>query len=205
LQTFSQRVKFNYETGELEILEENEENYNYESQNNNVNLDLKEEDHLNDKNSKIEKRSKTEKNILKRSSSSLSSRGENVKRSLEKKLKSIIKNHEKKSISKEEPKSAALSSYKKFSKEAFNHSFKDIELIPITSLIEPSDRKDPIAASEAKVSIVNTNYSVKVLKKPQSMKWLRVRRLSLFLQSSYYSEYKIAKLLSQCKLDSNGI
>jgi hypothetical protein len=70
--------------------------------------------------------------------------------------------------------------------------------------MKPADRKDPRAASESKISIINSQYNVKILKKPQSMKWLRVRRLSLFLQSNFYSEYKLAKLLSQCKLNTNG-
>ena len=86
-----------------------------------------------------------------------------------------------------------------------NHSFKDIDLIRIESRIEPSDLKDLKAAQEAKIPKVNTIYNVNVLKKPYSMKWLRYRRLTLFLQSELYSEFKLAMILSQFGLFNNDL
>ena len=86
-----------------------------------------------------------------------------------------------------------------------NHSFKDIDLIPIESRIDPSDLKDPKHAIESKIPVVNTKYMVNVLKKPYSMKWLRNRRLTLFLQSELYSEFKLAMILSQFSLFNNDL
>ena len=86
-----------------------------------------------------------------------------------------------------------------------NHSFKDIELIRIESRIEPTDLKDIKASKEAKIPKVNTLYNVSVLKKPFSMKWLRSRRLTLFLQSELYSEFKLAMILAQFGLFNNDL
>ncbi len=86
-----------------------------------------------------------------------------------------------------------------------NHSFKDIDLIRIESRIEPTDLKDIKASKEAKIPKVNTLYNVSVLKKPFSMKWLRSRRLTLFLQSELYSEFKLAMILAQFGLFNNDL
>jgi hypothetical protein len=86
-----------------------------------------------------------------------------------------------------------------------NHSFKDIDLIPIESRIDPSDLKDPKHAIESKIPVLNTKYMVNVLKKPYSMKWLRNRRLTLFLQSELYSEFKLAMILCQFSLFNNDL
>ena len=86
-----------------------------------------------------------------------------------------------------------------------NHSFKDIDLIRIESRIEPTDLKDIKAAKEAKIPKLNTLYNVNVLKKPFSMKWLRSRRLTLFLQSELYSEFKLAMILAQFGLFNSDL
>ena len=45
-----------------------------------------------------------------------------------------------------------------------NHSFRDIELVPITPWIEPADLKDPKAARDAKTPVIKNKYSVSVFK-----------------------------------------
>lgn len=117
-----------------------------------------------------------------------------VKKKLEFQLKSIIKkNHD---GSEEEREREILA-------QAGNHAFKDLDLIPIESRLEISDLKDPLAAAQSKIPILKTRYSVNVLKKPFSMKWLRYRRLTLFLQSDLYSEFKLAMILAQCAIFNN--
>ena len=83
-----------------------------------------------------------------------------------------------------------------------NHSFKDIELISIKSIINEASIKDPIEAWKSQVEVVDNTYYVKTLKKPYSMKWLNTRRLGLFLQSDLYLEFRLANILSQCDLDN---
>jgi hypothetical protein len=77
------------------------------------------------------------------------------------------------------------------------HSFKDLDLIRIEARIDTADLKDPKAAADARIPVVNTRYSVNALKKPFSLKWLRTRRLALFLQSELYNEFKLAMILAQ--------
>ena len=89
--------------------------------------------------------------------------------------------------------------------EINNHSFKDIDLIKITPWIEPKDLKDPKAAYEAKIPIIKNKYSVNIIKKPFSMKWLRNRRLTLFLQSEFYNEFKLAMIFAQFGLFNNDL
>jgi hypothetical protein len=82
-------------------------------------------------------------------------------------------------------------------KQVNSHSFKDIDLIKIEPRIEPTELKDPVASAQAKIPVVKTRYTVNVLKKPYSMKWLRNRRLVLFLQSELYNEFKLGMILAQ--------
>jgi hypothetical protein len=89
--------------------------------------------------------------------------------------------------------------------EINNHSFKDIDLIKITPWIEPKDLKDPKAAYEAKIPVIKNKYSVNIIKKPFSMKWLRNRRLTLFLQSEFYNEFKLAMIFAQFGLFNNDL
>lgn len=144
------------------------------------------------------------------------STAEHVKKKLETQLKSIIKktprnqllpvNGRLSSISKNETIDLKVQSSDKnhqILKQIDNHSFKDINLIKIESSIEPSELKDPIATAESKIPVLKTRYSVNVLKKPYSMKWLRNRRVTLFLHSEFYSEFKIAMVLAQFALFNN--
>jgi len=85
------------------------------------------------------------------------------------------------------------------------HSFKDIDLIKIEAILEPSELKDPKATAEANQPNINTKYNVNALRKPFSMKWLRNRRLTLFLQSDFYNEFKLATILSQFGLFNNDL
>jgi hypothetical protein len=90
-------------------------------------------------------------------------------------------------------------------RQVTSHSFKDIDLIKIESRIEPSELKDPVASAQAKIPVVKTRYHVNVLKKPYSMKWLRNRRLILFLQSELYNEFKLGMILAQlAKFNNDG-
>lgn len=80
-----------------------------------------------------------------------------------------------------------------------NHSFKDLKLIEMKSNLK--EVKNPL--EKPVIPVVNSVYCVKTLKKPYSMKWLNARRLSLFLESELYLEFKLATLLSQYDLDNN--
>lgn len=122
----------------------------------------------------------------------VSTTAEMVKKNLEFQLKSIIKKN-----------GSETDRQRELLAQAANHAFKDLDLITIGSHIEPSDLKDPKAAAESKIPVVKTRYSVNVLKKPFSMKWLRYRRLTLFLQSELYSEFKLAMILAQCAMFNN--
>lgn len=185
----------------MELIENNNEQENekktYENYNYNALNDDKDEEETFRKQAII-------RSLSKRSMSSFSSTAGNVKKKLENQIKTIIKIHDKENDRISVKSARHPTSFKVISKEAINHSFKYIELVPINSFIEPTDLKDPKASAEAKIPIINTKYNVKILKKPQSMIWLRTWRLSLFLQSTFYNEYKIAKLLSHCKLNSHG-
>ena len=152
------------------------------------------------------------------------STAEVVKKKLETQLKSIFKQPSSGSSLSNQPIKSSLSMYtnnnnqtradeevnriektsesrkKELLNQVNNHSFKDIELIRIESRIEPTDLRDLKAAHDAKIPKVNTLYNVNVLKKPYSMKWLRNRRLTLFLQSELYSEFKLAMILAQFSL-----
>lgn len=119
---------------------------------------------------------------------------EMVKKNLEFQLKSIIKKN---------PDGSETDREREILAQAGNHAFKDLDLIRIESRLEPTNLKDPVAASHSKIPIVKTRYSVNVLKKPFSMKWLRYRRLTLFLQSELYSEFKLAMVLAQCAMFNN--
>ncbi|RNA26889.1 regulator of G- signaling 22 [Brachionus plicatilis] len=121
---------------------------------------------------------------------------EMVKKNLEFQLKSIIKKN---------PDGSETDREREILAQAGNHAFKDLDLIRIESRLEPTNLKDPVAASHSKIPIVKTRYSVNVLKKPFSMKWLRYRRLTLFLQSELYSEFKLAMVLAQCAMFNNEI
>jgi hypothetical protein len=88
--------------------------------------------------------------------------------------------------------------------ETRNHSFCEMQCMPIRPKFEPIDIKDPLGAVDSRKFVVNTKYEVQTLEKPKCIKWLRIRRLSLFLQSIFYSEYKLAKILLQCKYNGSG-
>lgn len=123
-----------------------------------------------------------------------SSTAELVKKNLEVQLKSIIK----KTQNVKTPNLDALDfKEQEILSQAYNHSFKDIDLVRIESRLEPSELRDPKAAAESKIPTLKTRYSVNILKKPFSMDWLKTRRLTLFLQSELYSEFKIAMILAQ--------
>ena len=85
-----------------------------------------------------------------------------------------------------------------------NHSFKDLNLIPIkpNTADESIRRRNQVV--EIKIPTIKNTYNVKVLKKPFSMKWLNSRRLSLFLESDYYNEFRLAMLLTQIDLDNES-
>jgi hypothetical protein len=90
-------------------------------------------------------------------------------------------------------------------KQINQHSFKDIDLIKIEPRIEPTELKDPIASAESKIPVINTRYLVNILKKPYSLKWLRNRRLALFLQSELYNEFKLGMVLAQLAKFNNEL
>lgn len=91
----------------------------------------------------------------------------------------------------------ATDQHQKLFDQINKHSFKDLDLIRIEARIDTADLKDPKAAADARIPVVNTRYSVNALKKPFSLKWLRTRRLALFLQSELYNEFKLAMILAQ--------
>ena len=224
-----EKLKFNFVSGDLEIIEEGgDENDPKEEETaaDELKLDT-------DATGETQKSNDQKIKVLKRSEKSLddtdtgpTSTAQVVKKKLETQLKSIFKqsnsitstpsNHNFKSLTSvnnvdhrtdDETKSEKSQDVRR--KELLNqinqHSFKDIDLIRIESRIEPSDLKDLKAAQEAKIPKVQTVYNVNVLKKPYSMKWLRNRRLTLFLQSELYSEFKLAMILSQFGLFNNDL
>ena len=82
----------------------------------------------------------------------------------------------------------------------WSHSFRDLDLIAIEARIDTASLKDPKAAAEQRIPKINTNYAVSALKKPFSLKWLRNRRLNLFMQSELYNEFKLAMIIAQFAL-----
>ena len=101
-------------------------------------------------------------------------------------------------------KSATIDSNRRHQCEMFrqvhNSSFKDLDLIKIEPYLEVNSLKSPVEYINQHTPHLNTRYNVHVLKKPFSMKWLKNRRLALFIQSEFYNEFKLAFLLAQCAL-----
>lgn len=134
-----------------------------------------------------------------------------VKKKLETQLKSIIKTHSAAHPNRNVEHSRIsfidlprLKSSKKdeiLIKQVDNHSFKDIDLIQIQPSIPIDKIEFKNSKNDSLIPVLNTTYKVNVLKKPFSMKWLFFRRLSLFLQSDLYNEFKLAMILSQCQVD----
>jgi hypothetical protein len=197
-------LKFNHITGDLELIEDLNKEKNDKKEDSNDFLSLK---------AKKEKKAKDE--------SQLSSTAEGVKQKVETQLKSIIK---KNGRTKLEPlndgqrndrvQTASTLKNKQREKELKKkelldqinkHSFRDIDLIKIEAILQPSELKDPKATAEAKLPNIHTKYDVNTLRKPFSMKWLRNRRLTLFLQSNFYNEFKLAMILSQLGLFNNDL
>jgi len=87
------------------------------------------------------------------------------------------------------------------SQKVDNHSFKDLDLIEIQPFFNEKIIKNPEEVLQSQIPIVQNSYSVKVLKKPYSMQWLNSRRLGLFLQSELFIEFQLAMLLSQFDID----
>ena len=175
-------MKFNFVTGDLELIEEHTK-------------DEKDAESVNSSDTlrNLVKSARIKQKPLGRAAST----AETVKKSLETQIKSIIKSHSLKNEETNRKSTAKSNRRQKLLKQAENHSFKATDLVPIQALIQPSELKDPKAAAKAKIPVVKTKYKVKILKKPFSMKWLRNRRLSLFLQSDLYHEFKLALLLTQ--------
>ncbi len=163
--------------------------------------------------------SSKDKTKKKKDESQLSSTAEGVKKKIETQLKSIIKKNGQtkleplnegkpgdriKSITTLKNKQRELKK-KELLDQINKHSFKDIDLIKIEAILEPSELKDPKTAAEAKLAVINTKYNVNTLRKPFSMNWLRNRRLTLFLQSDFYNEFKLAMILSQFGLFNNDL
>ena len=136
-----------------------------------------------------------------------------VKKKLETQLKSIIKTHSAVNSNKNVDHISfvenlpRLKSSKKddlLIKQVDNHSFKDIDLIDIQPSI-PIDKIEFKNKNDPSIPVLNTTYKVNVLKKPFSMKWLFFRRLSLFLQSDLYNEFKLAMILLQFQVDDTSM
>jgi hypothetical protein len=214
-----EKLRFNYVTGDLELIE-NEGDVDNEGENEDTSC--------------IKQQSKLIRATRATDDSRLSSTAEGVKRRLESQLKSIIKKNATTTTSTPNRAVAtrdgtSLSEY--FNRESSElvrraqhrtplkfqqdtdalfdqinkHSFKDIDLIKIEARIEPSDLKDPKATAEARIPVISTRYSVNTLKKPFSLKWLRNRRLTLFLQSEFYTEFKLAMILAQMGLFNHDL
>ncbi|KAM5281046.1 regulator of G-protein signaling 22 [Ctenodactylus gundi] len=52
---------------------------------------------------------------------------------------------------------------------------------------------------------INVNYSIMCLSREQGIKWIKKERLSAFLESDCYFEYRLAKLVSQVKWSKSGV
>jgi hypothetical protein len=187
IKSFTERLIFNYESGDLEVVEKNDvikpqvdDDDPYEPVNANRNDD-------------ITKRILAKRGVNERPCTAMS-----VKRHLEYNIKSFIDQHANHTTT-------TKSAGNLFRRETRNHSFRAMQSIPIRSRFESIDIKDPAGAAESRKFVVNTKYEVQTLEKPKSIKWLRIRRLTLFLQSIFYSEYKLSKILLQCKYNQNGV
>ncbi|KAM4027004.1 regulator of G-protein signaling 22 isoform 2-T2 [Anomaloglossus baeobatrachus] len=64
--------------------------------------------------------------------------------------------------------------------------------------------RSPKKSSVIDVKIDN-NYSVMCLNREQGVEWIKKERLPAFLKSDCYSEYRLAKLLSQVKVNNTGV
>ena len=210
-------MKFNFVSGNLEIIEDD----NDEANKNETEIKSSEkqtETQASNDNDEEDEKIQLLKRFDKPPASGVTSTAEVVKKKLETQLKSIFRqpsSSSTRSAIRSAPSNLSIQYNNEtkvddqFSREKTNeirkkemlnqinnHSFKDIDLIRIESRIEPTDLKDIKAAKEAKIPKLNTLYNVNVLKKPFSMNWIRSRRLTLFLQSELYSEFKLALILT---------
>ncbi|XP_041356675.1 regulator of G-protein signaling 22-like isoform X3 [Gigantopelta aegis] len=90
---------------------------------------------------------------------------------------------------------AAIRSQKrtpKIYKAAKYHSFSDIPLIPVDPPPEPE-----------KVEI-DTTFTVLTLNKEQGIHWIKDERLPSFLESDLYFEYRLGKIISQCRITGDN-
>jgi hypothetical protein len=191
----SEKLKFNFVSGDLELIEDSNENISNKSVING-------------------------KRELSANEQVAYGQAAVVKKKLENQLKSIIKTHSGfnnnvnssrlnsrlnnqpsrisfKDIDLHNIKSARKEKEDLLKHQVENHSFKDIDLIEIQSCIDQIEFK---SKNESEIPVLNNTYKVNVLKKPFSMKWLFLRRLSLFLQSELYNEFKLGMLLLQCQI-----
>ncbi|CAF0779308.1 unnamed protein product [Brachionus calyciflorus] len=183
--SLGERVKFNFVSGDLEYLDD-EGDFTQSTHMDSTHSEIK-----NDYRIKEILKTKYDRSLFSKPSST----AEIVKKNLEAQLKSIIKKNptEQNQLNG----NYDLNREQEILQQINKHSFKDLDLIRIESRLEPSELKDPKAAAKSKISVLKTKYSVNILKKPFSMKWLKYRRLTLFLQSELYSEFKLAMILAQ--------
>ncbi|XP_056017621.1 regulator of G-protein signaling 22-like isoform X5 [Ostrea edulis] len=71
------------------------------------------------------------------------------------------------------------------------HSFSNIPLIPIEEPDEPENLE------------INTSFTVTTLNKEQGIHWIKEERLPAFLESEYYMEYRLGRLISQTKVQGD--
>ncbi|XP_078317131.1 regulator of G-protein signaling 22-like isoform X8 [Crassostrea virginica] len=71
------------------------------------------------------------------------------------------------------------------------HSFSNIPLIPIEEPDEPENLE------------INTSFTVTTLNKEQGIHWIKEERLPAFLESEYYMEYRLGKLISQTRIQGD--
>ncbi|XP_062622308.1 regulator of G-protein signaling 22-like isoform X4 [Saccostrea cucullata] len=71
------------------------------------------------------------------------------------------------------------------------HSFSNIPLIPIEEPDEPENLE------------INTSFTVTTLNKEQGIHWIKEERLPAFLESEFYMEYRLGKLISQTKVQGD--
>ncbi|XP_073406554.1 regulator of G-protein signaling 22 isoform X1 [Dendrobates tinctorius] len=75
---------------------------------------------------------------------------------------------------------------------------------PIYNATRSVSGRSPKTSSVIDVKIDN-NYSVMCLNREQGVEWIKKERLPAFLKSDCYSEYRLAKLLSQVKVSNTGV
>ncbi|XP_073535722.1 regulator of G-protein signaling 22 isoform X3 [Phyllobates terribilis] len=75
---------------------------------------------------------------------------------------------------------------------------------PIYNATRSVSGRSPKKSSVIDVKIDN-NYSVMCLNREQGVEWIKKERLPAFLKSDCYSEYRLAKLLSQVKVSNTGV